>query len=172
MLKTLLLKKSKPSITTATQLVLDNHALFDELIVYIVNKNDTNLAAMAAWTMSEVVSCDKSLLEPHYKVLLEVANNSKHGGIKRNIIRAFQFVEIPDEFIWDVADICLRFLSSKEEPIAVKAYSITVLQYLIIKIPEIKDEVAFELERQMPYSTPAFTVRAKAFIKALKKLEK
>ncbi|MES2618836.1 MAG: hypothetical protein V4613_13215 [Bacteroidota bacterium] len=172
MLKELLLRKNRPSITAATQLVHDDYSLFRELIVYIGDKKDINLASMAAWTMSEVVAQNNSLLEPHYKVLLEVANNSRHGGIKRNIVRAFQFAEIPDTFTWDVADICLRFLSSKDEPIAVKAYSVTVLQHLALKIPDIKDEVVFELERQMPYSTPAFTVRAKAFFKALKKLEK
>lgn len=172
MLKEILLRKNKASILAAAQLVLDDTRLFKELIVYIQDKKNLNLAAMAAWAMSDAVEQQPELLDPYYITLLEVVSTSKHGGIKRNIIRAFQFNQTPKHLIWEMADICLRFLSSKEEPIAVKACSITVLQQLITEIPEIKDEIIFELEKQLPFSTPAFTARANAFFKAMKKLEK
>jgi hypothetical protein len=62
-------------------------------------------------------------------------------------------------------DICLRYISSPDEPVAVKAFSLSILQNLSKLYPEIKNEVKLIIEERSPYETAAFHSRAKKFLK-------
>jgi hypothetical protein len=62
-------------------------------------------------------------------------------------------------------DICFRYFSSPTEAVAIKAFSITVLQKLAKLYPEIINEVKLIIEERWDYETPAVKVRAKKLLK-------
>jgi hypothetical protein len=65
-------------------------------------------------------------------------------------------------------DTCFALLDPKE-PIAVRAFSMTVLGNLAAQHPDLKKELRLVIESQLPYGSAGFVARAK---KVLKQLEK
>jgi hypothetical protein len=64
--------------------------------------------------------------------------------------------------------LCFDFIQSPETPIAVKAFSLTVLRHLSKDYPEILPELRLIVEEQGDQAPPAFRSRAKRVLKNLK----
>jgi hypothetical protein len=60
---------------------------------------------------------------------------------------------------------CFEFLQSAETPIAVKAFSLTILGNLAAEYPEIRGELKLIIEEQWEHATPAIRSRAKRILK-------
>jgi hypothetical protein len=91
-----------------------------------------------------------------------------HDALKRNAVRILQFADIPRGLQGIVANICFELISSPDESIAVRTFSMTVLAKIARKEPELKKELDIAVRQMLPYATPAFRARAK---KVLKKSE-
>ncbi len=172
-----LLKKSLDNarhakdIQTIAQRCVDHPEDFDFLIEAMTHK-DTQTSSRAAWAMSHAVQISPAILEKKQHIrLIEIADKAISGSLKRNIMRAWQSVELPSGFIYEIADLALRFLGNPKEDVAVKAFSITVLQNCLKQIPELKEEVLFLIEKEMPHATAAFVVRAGKFQKFVSRLD-
>ncbi len=161
--------RSKKHTLKVTAWLLKNPMEFEVLITLMADK-DLFIAQNAAWVMSDAVKINKQLVKPHFEQLHNIIINTKTDGIKRNILRVWQWVQIPENMQYNVADICLQYLQNHKETVAVKAFSLTVLQNMMVYIPELKEEILFEIEKQLPNSTAAFQHRAKAFIAFVHKL--
>jgi hypothetical protein len=123
----------------------------------------------ASWPISYCVQNYPELLKPHFKTVLGFLKKPNiHDAVKRNTIRLLQYVDIPKRFYGPVADLCFTALQNKNEPIAIKAFSITVLSKLVDNEPDLKNELKLILEAQLPYASPALRVRAVKFLKTLK----
>lgn len=120
----------------------------------------------AAWPMSYCVEKYPELIKPYYKKLLANLNKpGLHDSIPRNTLRLLQYVEIPEKFHGQVMDVCFRYISSPAEAVAIKAFSITVLQNLAKQYPEIINEIKLVIEERWDYETVAFKTRAKKLLK-------
>jgi len=86
--------------------------------------------------------------------------------VKRNSVRLLQHIDIPKKFHGEVMDLCFNYVSSPNEPVAVKAFSLTILQNLSTDYPEIKNELKLIIEDRWPHETAAFHSRAKKFLKS------
>jgi hypothetical protein len=136
-------------------------------LVTCMTDRDSHVSAMAAWCMSHVVIKHPQILSiNHYRTFLDIVSNTQSSSLKRNIMRAWQVVDIPADLRLWVAEIALAFLASPKEDVAIKAFSITVLQQIVRYVPELKEEILFILERDMPHATAAYIQRARQFIKA------
>jgi hypothetical protein len=121
----------------------------------------------AAWPMSYCVKAHHELIRPYYKKLLD--NLSRHGlhdSIPRNTVRLLQYVEIPEKFHGQVMDTCFKYITSPSTAVAIKAFSISVLQNLTKQYPEIINELKIVIEERWNYETAAFRSRAKKILKA------
>jgi hypothetical protein len=170
-MKALLAKaRNVRDIKHIASLCADNPGDFDNLLK-CMEGSDPHLGALAAWAMSHAVSLRPDILKRnHFDRMVGLAGQTTHSALKRNILRAWQMVELPGELQYSIADIALKFLSSSGEDIAVKAFSITVLQNCLKQIPELKEEILFILEREMPHASAAYIVRAGKFMKAAAKI--
>ena len=63
--------------------------------------------------------------------------------------------------------LCFDYLLSLDEEIAVKAFSLTVLNNLSILYPEIKQELKTIIEDRWEFETAAFHSRAKKILKEI-----
>jgi hypothetical protein len=70
-------------------------------------------------------------------------------------------VDIPEKFHGEVMEICFKYVESSTEAVAVKAFSLTVLNNLSKQYPEILPEVRLLIEEQWLYQTAAFRSRSK-----------
>jgi hypothetical protein len=76
-----------------------------------------------------------------------------------------QAIDIPEKHEGAIMEICFRYVESPTEPVAVKAFSLTILGKLAKKYPEIIPEIKILVEDQIPHQTAAFKMRAKRSLK-------
>ncbi len=165
--KALLKEHSKAQMTKIVDYVGQNQARFKVLVeVYLAGPY--RVTQRAAWPLSYCVERHPDLVKPHLKRLLDFLNKPGiHHAVKRNTLRLLQYIELPKRLHGRVADLCFQYLQSKGEPIAVKAFSLTVLQRILEEQPELGSELKIIIEDQLPYASPAFRSRAMKVLKVI-----
>ena len=131
-------------------------------------KGEYRITQRAAWPLSYVVRAHPALITSYFKKLLDYLDKPGiHVAIVRNTMRLLQDVEIPSKFQGRVMSRSFEYVAAPETPIAVKAFSLTVLQNLSKKYPEILPELKEIIEAQWDQATPAFRSRARKVIKKM-----
>lgn len=100
----------------------------------------------AGWVLSECADKYPMLIIPYFRNFIQKLQEPfASDSVKRNIVRVWQYVDIPDEYIDDIYDICFGFLNSNEA-IAIKVFSMTVCYNIARKIPELKTELRLAID--------------------------
>lgn len=100
----------------------------------------------AGWVLSECADKYPFLIIPYFRNFIQKLQEPfTADSIKRNIIRVWQYVNIPDEYIDDIYAICFGFIHSNEA-IAIRVFSMTVCYNITRKIPELKQELRLAVE--------------------------
>ena len=164
--QTILAEHSKANCNKIVQWVGNSQKRFTELCDLFLN-SEYRVNQRAAWPLSYCVIDHPELISPHLvKLVKNLHKAGIHDSIKRNTVRLLQYIDIPKKFQGEIMDICLGYISSPAEPVAVKAFSLSILQKLSQQYPEIKNEVRLIIEERWPYETAAFHSRAIKFLKA------
>lgn len=145
----------------------DSQSRFDEVMLLFLEQ-DIRIAQRAAGVITYSVEKHPELLKDYYSILIEKLKTNPPDFIKRNVVRAWQFVEIPEEFMGEVANICFDYLDSQNEAIAVKVFSMTVLYHISQKETDLQPELRLVIEKQLPYGSAGFQSRAKKILPNLK----
>lgn len=86
------------------------------------------------------------LIRPYLTEMVAYLKSDPIDAVKRNTMRIFQFVDIPEDLEGDLFDLGMNYLKSAEESIAVKAFSMTVIRKIAAKYPELATEVIHQIE--------------------------
>ncbi len=164
----ILKEHSKSNCEKIVRWIGSNQQRFDGLFYLFLN-DEYRVVQRASWPLSFAVAKNPSLIKKHLgKLLKNLQKPGIHDAVKRNSIRLLQDVEIPTKYQGAVMDICFNYISSPIEPVAIKAFSLTVLQHLSIQYPEIIPEMKLLIEENYNRETAAFKARAKMVLKKLK----
>jgi len=140
-------------------------------LMEVVFSDDRDLARKAAWPMSQCLEEHPQLASPYLPEMVRCLGDPKiHQGVRRNIARSFQVIELPEELLAGIFDTCFERLTDPDEAIAVRAYSITILTRICQREPALKDEVILAIERGLPQGTAAYRARAGMALRELKSL--
>ena len=138
------------------------------LLIDLFFRGDYRLTQRAAWPLSYCVRAHPALIKPYFKQLLDnLKRKDIPVAVTRNTVRLLQDVDIPKKFHGQVMNVCFDFVQSPDTPIAVKAFSLTILSHLAADYPEIRSELKLLIEDQWEHATPAFRSRAKRVLKQL-----
>ena len=141
-------------------------------LVKLFFRGEYRLTQYAAWPMSYCIRNHPDLAKPYFKQFIDqLSDRQAHPAARRNIVRLFQFVEIPKRHHGKIMDICFHFISSPEEAIAVKAFSLRILENMVSAYPEILPELKTIIEARWEYETPAFRSRARKILKKAEGLD-
>lgn len=163
----LLAEHSRRQCDAIIQFVGNNPRRFRALLDCMCGENAV-LSQRAAWPMSDIGIRHPKLVYEHIQSFLdEWIKPNRHPGIRRNITRIFEHIEIPESAAGTVLHHSFSMLEDPQEAIAVKAGCITILQKFTGPYPEIIPEFTFLLNNLK--STPALKARQKRAFKALKK---
>lgn len=169
--KQLLFEHTKDNTNLIVAHIGDNQKSFDQLMKLFL-ANEYRVTQRAAWVVGELARIYPALIVPYYKgLILNLRKPGLHDAVKRNTLKILQDLEIPERLWGEAADISFNFLLSKEEPIAIKVFSMTVLFNISKHVPEFRDELAIIIEDQMPYGSAGFKSRGKKTLKALNKMK-
>jgi hypothetical protein len=138
-------------------------------LVELFFRGEYRLTQHAAWPMAYCVKNYPFMAKPYFKKFIDQLSSAKTViAAKRNIVRLLQFTDVPKRYQGRLMDACFQFISSPEEAIAVKAFSLTVLDNLSSSYPEILPEIRSIIEARWEYETPAFKTRAKKILQKFK----
>lgn len=162
----ILKEHSKAQCNKIVQWVGDSEKRFEELFnlflndVYRVNQR-------AAWPVSYCVIAYPKFIKKNFGRLIKNLQKAElHNSIKRNSVRLLQHVDIPEKFQGEIMEICFGYVASPIEPVAVKAFSLTVLGNLAKKYPEIIPEIKVLINEQLPHQTAGFKSRVGKLLKS------
>jgi hypothetical protein len=165
----ILLTRSKQQVVRLVKWVGNNAGRFKQLMELFL-KEDEEIARRSAWVIGHCVEAHPDLMQPWLKPMIKKMKQAKaHCAVKRNGVRILQFVEIPSVLKGTVADLCFKYLTAQDEPIAVRTFSMTVLSKIADKQPALKKELELTIQQMLPYTTPAFRARAKQVLKGSNK---
>jgi len=98
-----------------------------------------------------------------------MVDEKAHKAVRRNIVRTFTFIEVPEALMGLVADACFAFLADPKEAVGIKSYAMEVLYQLYLKEPGLENELKLLIEENMKYGTAAIQARGRKILKRLGK---
>jgi hypothetical protein len=98
----------------------------------------------------------------------QLYRNDVHDAVKRNLLRLFQFVDIPARYHGRVAEICFHFLQDRREPVAIRVFAMSILGKLAVRYPALRGELKMIIEDNLPVAKPAFSSRARKVLHQIK----
>jgi hypothetical protein len=163
---------SKAQTLRITAFIGGSKKRFAELMA-IMTGEDRRLAQRAAWVVNHTAEAQPEVVEPSIgELLANLQRPNLHDAIKRNTMKAMAGFELPEDLAGSAADIAFGFLNSPDEAVAVKVYSMSVLEGLCRREPALVPEVRLSIEHQLPLETKAaFHSRARHVLRALDRIE-
>ena len=164
---TLLEDRSIATRNRVIRYIGNDPARFAELMTIFFN-GEYRVAQRAAWPMSYCLRTHPELVRPHLnKMIALLEKDDVHPAITRNIVRALQDIEIPKRFHGRLMTVCFERISDPLTPVAIKAFSLTVLENLSKHYPDIREELRYTINDRMEHETAAFQSRAKKILKKI-----
>ena len=137
-------------------------------LIRLFFKSEYRITQRAAWPLSYCVRAHPGLIGPYFRLLLDnLRRKDIHPAVVRNTVRLLQDVSIPKKYHGRVMNTCFEFLQAAGTPIAVKAFSLTILGGLARDYPDIRGELKLVIEEQWEHASPAIRSRAKKILKEI-----
>lgn len=167
----LLREHSKNQVMKIVNFIGEDEERFSELVQLFLNA-DYRLNQRSAWAVGHCGILHPQLIKPYFSAFIQKLQEPNiHDAVKRNIVRIWEDVEIPEEYLGEIYDICYGYLYSTE-PYAIQAFSLTVCYKISIKIPELKQELRLTIEDLLlkhQEGSAAIMSRGKKILALLKK---
>lgn len=165
--ETIVKEHSKANCSRIVKWIGNDQTRFDQLFHLFIN-DEYRVVQRAAWPLSYCVMEHPVFIKKHFNRLIRnLQKPDLPDAVKRNTVRLLQYISIPAKFHGDIMNICFGYISSPDEAVAVKAFSLTVLQKLAAQYPDIKNELKLIIEERWDYETTAFKARAKKLLRSL-----
>jgi hypothetical protein len=144
---------------------------FKELMSCFLDE-EYRLAQRAAWSVSWAAQKKPQMITPYIKDLVaQLQRKEVHDAVIRNSVRVLEQIEIPEIYHGEVMNACFGFIEKPTTPIAIKAFSLTILHRLSAYYPEIKHELKLIIEDRWDTETAAFKSRGKKILKTLSTIQ-
>lgn len=163
--ETILAEHSKAQTEKIIRWVGSSQQRFDELFDLFLH-DEYRVTQRAAWPLSYCARKHPELIRHHLgKLIKNLQKKGLHDAVKRNTVRILQDIAIPEKYHGGIMDTCFGFIQSNEEPVAVKAFSLSILEKLLPLYPDIGNELKLVIEERWEHETAAFRSRAKRIMK-------
>lgn len=160
----LMAEHSKRQTTDIVEFIGDDPKRFAELMKLFF-AGEYRLTQRAAWPMSCCVEKHPELAQPYLPKLLNcLKREDQHDAVKRSIVRLLQYIEIPKRLIGRVYALCFDLIDDAYQPIAVRAFAMTVATRIAKSEPDLMNELRLIVSKHLPHSTAAFQARAKRIL--------
>jgi hypothetical protein len=160
----LLQEHSKSQCRKIVDYIGSDRGRFAQLMKIFI-EGEYRLTQRAAWPLSYCIEENPGLIGPYYKQLVEMLQKkANHPAMTRNIVRLLQKIEIPKRYHGKIMTACFDYIAAENTPVAVKAFSLTILENLSRYYPDIRTELKLIIEERWDHETAAFKSRAKKIL--------
>ena len=94
----------------------------------------------------------------------QLENEDTNLAVKRNVVRLFQFIEIPKRYSGRIFDACYKFVDDPKETVAVRVFAMTVAAKIAKDSPELLDELRLVATKYPQAATAGFCSRARRIL--------
>lgn len=134
-------------------------------------RGDYRLAQRASWPLGFCLEKHPELASAHLAGLLDLLKNPAHPAVTRNVLRIIQFISIPAREAGRVMGLCFSLINDPRQPVAPRAFALTVLSHLAVSYPDIIPEIRICIENQMSHAPAGFRSRAQKTLLSLARLK-
>lgn len=167
--ESLLEEHSKSQAQKIAVWIGDQPERFAELIRLML-EDEYRVSQRAAWVVTHCLDQYPQLIEPHLeKLVYNMRQAGQHDAIRRNTLRALQFVDIPEPLWGEVADIAFQLLVDPKEPVAIRVFAMTVIWNICQHVPELQQELKLIIEDQWDHASAGFRSRGKRILREMEK---
>ena len=161
---TILAEHSKKQTNKIIKWIGTDQKRFDELVKLFLN-DEYRVVQRSAWPLSYCVINHPELIKKHFaKIVKNLQRPGIGDSVKRNTVRLLQHISIPSRFHGDIMNVCFNFINDPGEKVAVKAFSLSILQNFCAQYPEIAHELKTTIEDRWDYESTAFRSRARRIL--------
>lgn len=167
--ETILEEHSKKQTARIVAYIGDDKKRFAELMDLFFG-NEYRVTQRAAWAVSNCAENHPELIRPYLKkIVVNLEKPDLHDAVKRNSLRLLQFIDVPSSVQGRLVDRCFNYIVSVDEPIAIKAFALTVVQRICEKEPDLKQELVLVARDLSEHSeSPAIRSRCKNILSGKK----
>lgn len=157
--------------TLANEILKSNQ--LKDLVKIVVNHEDPVVNNRAMWILWHCSILDYFKVEPYHKILIELLKKEKnHSGVIRLILALFQKELPPVEYHSFLLDKCYAYLLNAAEPIAVRAFAMTVIFNISKTYPELLQELETTLQHlPITEESAGIKVRIRNTLKLIDKIK-
>ncbi|MFI5154870.1 MAG: hypothetical protein ACHQEM_01715 [Chitinophagales bacterium] len=168
LLQTITKGYTKQNCEKVVQWIGSNKNRFSALMDLVLHA-DARISQRAAWPMSYCVIKFQDLVKPWFGQIVDLLEKKDtHPALIRNIVRLLQKVDIPKRYQGRIMNACFGFVQSNDQPPAIKAFSLTILENLSKQYPETRQELKIIIEERWTREKAAFRSRARKIINTIK----
>lgn len=119
----------------------------------------------AGWPLSDSVKLHPELIKPYFsQMLMQLERDDVHVAVRRNVVRLLQFVDVPKRLEGRVYDACYNLLDDASQPVAVRAFALTVAAKIAKGEPALLDELRLVATKYPALMTAGFRVRTRRLL--------
>jgi len=118
----------------------------------------------SAWAIGRIGAKQPKLIAPYLAKMVEILDKDTHDAVKRNTVRIFEDIDIPEDIEGELFDKCLAFVIDTKAAIAIRCFSLTICGKVAEKYPELQSEVVEVIKEYMPHGSAGFKVRCRRLI--------
>lgn len=155
---------SKQNTIKIVNYIGDDAEKFAELMEIFFG-DDYRLTQRSAWAVNYCAENNPQLIKPYFEKLIDLLQKKDvHNAVKRNIVRLLQYVEIPEKHLGKVYSHCVDLIDDANEPVAVRAFALTVAAKIAKDEPELLNELRLVVKKHLKYTSVAFHKRAREIL--------
>ncbi|HEV8591534.1 MAG TPA: hypothetical protein VGQ55_05480 [Pyrinomonadaceae bacterium] len=152
---------SKRQTMTIVDYIGDDAKRFAELMS-VFFEGEYRLTQRAAWPMSYVAIRQPQLIQQYLRRLVDqLERKDVHNAVRRNVVRLLEDIEIPNNLKGRVYTICIDLLDDVREPVAVRAFAMTVAAKIAKVEPDLLSELRLVIKTHLPNFSAALRARAR-----------
>lgn len=139
--------------------IMDNQNYLPDLF-QIFWGNDKILTQRATWIILIISEWKPKILKPFVEEMILTLNKEGiNDSIKRNTVRFLAEFPIPKHMEGVITEICFNYLNNASEAVAIKVFSMTILERMVQKYPDLKEELIASLEVGMEFGSGGYRSR-------------
>ena len=163
---------SEAQASALAKQVVSSKALLNEVFQLVLTPSE-KITNRASWVLSLAYEIDPEIMKGRDQKLLELLREEDNLYARtRQILRIYQTRRVPEACQGFVMDACYRFIKSISYPVAVKAFSITVIYEISKPYPELCAELQLVLTELLKHEkAPAIVSRGSHTLRKLEKLQ-
>lgn len=133
-------------------LVMENNPLLVEVVVDLLEYEDSRVAWHAAWALQLYASVHEQEIASFRHVLYGIFLTATHSGILRELLKVLIILPLPDneDVQGRLVERCFTLLADSQQKIAVRVWAMVQLERMTViypeLIPELEDTIRLVME--------------------------